>query len=400
MILKNAIVVSPENNIKEKLDVRIENGIVSEIAKNIDGLESIDLTGNILVPAFVEMHCHLREPGYEEKETIETGVESAIAGGYGTICPMANTNPVNDRPVILRYIKNKSKKIHIAPICAVTKNLTSEDFTDFATLKAYGACAFSNDGKPIEKMNVLKAALNKAKDKDVLIISHAEDSTFSPYENASEYNAVKREIDAVKETDGWLHFAHISTKESLSMIKEAKDEGWNITCETAPHYFSLTKNDIENEEARFKMNPPLRSTEDKNAVIEALKNGTIDVIATDHAPHTTDEKTMEFTKAPMGIVGFETAFALGYTNLVLQGHLTLSDLIKKMSVHPSKILNFKDYGTIEVGKPANIAVIDPKIKWTVRAERFKTKCKISPFEGMLLTGKVIKTIIKDTIYDN
>lgn len=401
MIFKGAKVISPENDLNGIYDIRTSEGLIMDIAPEIRVKEeTIDLTGKIIVPAFVEMHCHLREPGFEDKETIDTGVESAIAGGYAAICPMANTMPVNDNTEILKYIKNKNGKIGVYPVCAVTKNLTSKELTDFYGLKAFGAIAFSNDGKPIEDMEVLKEALKKAQDKDVLIISHAEDSSKSPYDNGSEYEAVKRELEAVKETDGRLHFAHISTRESLELIAEAKEDGWNVTCETAPHYFTLSKDDIVNNEARFKMNPPLRSKDDVKAVKDGLVEDVIDVIATDHAPHTFTEKTMPFDKAPMGITGFETAFSLAYTKLVKTGYMTLAHLVKKMSVNPAKILNLHNFGHIQQAFPAYFAVIDPDYEWVVDPEKFKTKCKISPYTGMKLQGKVIKTVIKDKIYDN
>lgn len=401
MIFKGAKIISPENNINGFFDIRTSDGIIMDIAPEIKAKEKIiDVSGKIIVPAFVEMHCHLREPGFEDKETIDTGVASAIAGGYAAICPMANTMPVNDNIQTLKYVKNKNGEIGVYPICAVTENLTSMKLTDFSSLKAFGAIAFSNDGQPIEDMNVLKAALEKAQKNDVLIISHAEDSSKSPYDNSSEYNAVKRELEVVKETDGRLHFAHISTRESLELIAQAKEDGWNVTCETAPHYFSLSKDDIENEEARFKMNPPLRSKRDVKAVIDGLVEDVIDVIATDHAPHTVKEKMLAFEKAPMGITGFETAFALAYTNLVKNGHLTLAHLVKKMSVYPSKILNLANFGQIQTGFPAYFAVIDTDFEWVVDPTKFKTKCKISPFTGMRLYGKVVKTVIKDKIYDN
>lgn len=399
-ILKSALVVSPVNDLNEVLDIEIKNGIIAQIGKDLNGENGIDMSGKIIMPAFVEMHCHLREPGYEEKETIESGVASAIAGGYSAICPMANTKPVNDGVEILKYIKNKQNKIDVLPICAVTKGLCGDELVDFKVLKENGAIGFSNDGRPLEDMKELKEALAKAAQIDALVISHAEDTTYEPQDPKSEYSAVLRELDVVKETDARYHFAHISTKESVELIREAKAEGWNVTCETAPHYFTLSKENIIDNHARFKMNPPLREKDDVQAIIDGLLDGTIDVIATDHAPHTYEEKNMSFEKAPMGIVGFETAFSLAYKAFIETGYMTLLSLVKKFSLNPSVILNLVNHGKIEAGMPANLAIFDPSQEWTVEAKNFKTKCKITPFEGMKLKGKIIGTIARGNKYEH
>ncbi len=375
MILKNARIVSPIDNINGILDIKIENGVISEIAKGIEG-EGIDYSGKIIVPGFIDMHCHLREPGFEYKETIETGIQSALAGGYTAICPMANTNPVIDNAETLKYTISKAEGIGFYPICAVSKGLKGEELTDFKSLKEAGAVAFSDDGKPIENINLFKEALLSGE----LIISHAEEEAI----------CVEREINALREVGGKLHFAHISTKEAIELIRQAKKEGLNLTCETAPHYFSFTKKD-ETEDGRFKMNPPLRSCEDLNFVIEGLKDGTIDCIATDHAPHSLEEKTKLFAEAPFGIVGFETALGATF-KLVDAGHLTFNQLVEKLSINPAKILNLKNHGQIKIAQPANLTIIDTDTIYTVRADEFKTKCKITPFEEMEFKGKVISVI--------
>ena len=398
-ILKNARVVSPENGLDEVFDIEIKDGAVTAIGKDLSGTNILDLSGKIVMPAFVEMHCHLREPGFEEKETIETGVNSALAGGYGAICPMANTNPVNDNPETLKYIINADNRIDIFPICAVTKGLSGDEIVDFELLKNAGAIAFSNDGKPLEDMDLLKKALKKAQESDILVISHAEDTKYPPNQNESEFSAVLRELEIVKETDARYHFAHISTAESLGLIREAKEEGWNVTCESAPHYFTLSNADIVDNHARFKMNPPLRSETDKNAVIEGFLDGTIDVIATDHVPHTLEEKNLPFEKAPMGIVGFETAFSLAYECFIRKNLLTMGALVNKFSANPAKILGLKEYGHIEIGQMANLAIFDPELEWTVEAAKFRSKCKISPFEGRKLKGKIVGTIAKGAFYE-
>lgn len=333
----------------------------------------------LITSAFVELHCHLREPGFEYKETIETGIESAFAGGYGIICPMPNTKPVCDNVETLRYIINRAEevgKVKVLPICAMTKGLNSDELVDFEALHWAGAAAFSNDGRPVENMETFRRILEAGKRLNLLMISHAENTEFSPFDSRSEYTAVERELKVVEETGARLHFAHISTKDSIELIRGAKKKGLNVTCETAPHYFSLFG---RHEEARFKMNPPLRTSDDVAAVIKGLVDGTIDAIATDHAPHSIEEKMKPFDEAPFGIVGFETAFALSYTNLVKTGMMTLDALLQKMIDNPAKILGVEPAGKIE---------IDLGAEWVVRASEFKTKAKITPFEGQKLFGKV------------
>lgn len=379
MILKNARIINPIDNLDEILDINIEDGIIIDIAKNIDG-EGVDFSGKIITPGLVDMHCHLREPGFEYKETIETGSEAALNGGFTAICPMANTNPVVDNVETLKFEVEKAAAIDkttVLPIAAVTKGLNGEKLTDFKALKKAGAIAFSDDGKPIENLDLFKEALLSGE----LIISHAEE----------EVACVERELNVLRKVGGRLHFAHISTKEAIHLIRQAKKENLNVTCETAPHYFMFTKDD-ETSDGRFKMNPPLRTKEDLNAVIEGLKDDTIDCIATDHAPHSLEEKTKSFLDAPMGIVGFETALG-AVLRLFQDGHLSLKQVIEKLSVNPSKILNLNEQGKIKIGQLANLIIIDPDTIYTVRAEGFKSKCKITPFEGLTFRGKAIAAVV-------
>ena len=384
MILKNAKIISPIDNIDEFLDIKIENGIIMALSKDIEG-DAIDLSDMIITPGLIDMHCHLREPGFEYKETIKTGILSAINGGFSVICPMANTNPANDNIETLKYIKEKALQadgIDVLSICAVSKGLQGEELTNIKELKSAGAIAFSDDGRPVENIEILKQALLSGE----LIISHAEDSKLLT-DPISEAVAVERELKVLRKTGGRLHFAHISTKKAIDLIKQAKNVGLSVTCETAPHYFTFTKND-ETLNGQFKMNPPLRTQGDLQAVIKGLKDGTIDCIATDHAPHSYEEKTKPFVDSPFGIVGFETALGTGL-KLVTDGHLTINKLVEKMSTNPAKILDLKGFGEIKVGQIANLTIIDPNVEYEVKAEEFMTKCKISPFEGMELKGKAI-----------
>lgn len=393
MILKNAHIISPADNLNEVLDINIEDGFIIDIAKNIQG-DSIDYSGKTIVPGLIDMHCHLREPGFEYKETIQSGIKSALAGGFVAISPMANTNPVIDDIDILKFtIEKADNYIGFFPICAVTKGLEGKELADFNVLKNAGAIAFSDDGKPIKDLDILKQALQTRE----LVISHAEGVNVQPiFEKPSSYDdgeqlCVARELSVLRAVGGRLHFAHISTKEAVELVRKAKAEGLNVTCETAPHYFSFTK---ENRtlDGRFKMNPPLRRQDDLEAIIEGLKDGTIDCIATDHAPHSLEEKAKIFAEAPFGIVGFETALSASL-ELVWNGHLTIEQLIEKMSVNPAKILNLKDYGHIKIGQLANLTIIDTDTIYTVREEEFKSKCKISPFNGIKYRGKAIATVV-------
>lgn len=386
LILKNVHLISQD--LDEITNIQIEDGIIVDISKDIQG-EGIDLAGKVITPGFVEMHCHLREPGFEYKETIETGIQSAINGGYTAICPMANTNPVVDDADTLEYTILKAQlanpNIGFYPVCAVTKGLNGEKLTDIRELKNAGAIAFSDDGKPLENLKILKEALLTGE----LIISHAEDSKLLT-DPLSEAVCIARELEILREVGGRIHFAHISTKRALELIREAKGESLNVTCETAPHYFTFTSEDAT-KDGRFKMNPPLRTQEDLEAVIEALKDGTIDCIATDHAPHSIEEKLKAFAEAPFGIVGFETALGASL-KLVQDNYLTMQQIVEKLSTNPAKILNLKEQGQIKIGQIANLTMIDPDLEYTVRAEEFKSKSKISPFNGMTLKGKAIAVI--------
>lgn len=416
MLLKNARVINPSDKTDAILDIRIEGEFIKEIASNISPLNDemvYDFKDKVVVPGLVDIHCHLREPGFEGKETIKTGIDSALAGGYTAICPMANTKPAVDNLMALKYTLDKAREsqpIGFYPICALTESLAGDRIVNISQLKEIGAAAFSDDGKPVENMKLLKIALEYANSLDTLIISHSEDSNLSKdgvinesyvssrlglkgISASSESVAVARELEIVRELTATYHFAHISTKRSIELIRQAKKDGLNVSCETAPHYFSLTQDDMVDFDARYKVNPPLRTKEDMEAVIEGLKDGTIDAIATDHAPHTIEEKQLPIQNAPMGIVGFETALGLTLTNLVHKGHLKLSEAIEKLSCNPAKILKLNEQGLIELGAKANLTIIDLNSEWIVKAADFKSKCKISPFEGVKLKGKAIATVV-------
>ncbi len=420
MLLKNVRIVNPKTNFDKISDIRIKNGIIEEIAFNIspkNDEEIIDLTGKVITPGLVDIHCHLREPGFNAKETIKTGIAAAINGGYTAICPMANTNPQVDNATTLTYTIIKAKEVSdigFHPICAVTKSLNNEKMVNVSELLDNGAIAFSDDGKPVENMHLLREALKYVNSHNATIISHSEDSSLANggvinegkvatrlglkgIPNITESLAVARELEIVRSVNGKYHFAHISTKRSIELIRQAKKDGLNVTAETAPHYFSLTEDDIVDYDAKYKVNPPLRTKEDLEAVIEGLQDGTIDVIATDHAPHTVHEKQLPIQNAPMGLAGFETSLGITLTYLVHTGKLSLMDAIKKLTYAPADILNIPNQGSIEVGREANMTVIDLDEEWIVDASKFKSKCRISPFDGYKLKGKQKMTIIKGKI---
>ncbi len=420
MLLKNAIVINPADNFEGISDIRIENGIITDFSQNLKvktGEETIDLTGKIITAGLVDMHCHLREPGFNAKETIKTGIASAIEGGYTAICPMANTNPAVDNVTTLIYTKNQAgEQIGFYPICAVTKGLNGEKLVNVSELIANGAAAFSDDGKPVENMRLLREALKYINSHDKIIISHSEDFSLASggdinegkistrlglkgIPSITESLAVARELEVVRSINGRYHFAHISAKRSIELIRQAKKEGLRVTAETAPHYFTLTEEDIVDYDARYKVNPPLRTKEDLDAVILGLQDGTIDVIATDHAPHTVSEKQKSIQNAPMGISGFETSLGLALTNLVHTGKLSLMETLGKLSYNPAKILNIENQGIIKKGVKANLTVIDLNEEWRVDAKNFKSKCRISPFDGMKLKGRAKMTIINGKIYN-
>ena len=423
MLIKKGRVVSLADNLDDNLDVRILNGRIFELGKDLSPFadeEVIEAKGLIITPGLVDMHCNLREPGYEYKETIKTGLDSAVSGGFTVVCPMANTNPATDSVMTLKYVFDRAKEADSAavyPVCALTKNLEGEVITNFSELKDNGAVAFSDDGKPVENMKLLKTALEYAKSLDCLVIMHSEDTSLAKngvinesvnsgklglegISTLAESVAIARELEIARCTGARVHFAHISTKRSVELIRNAKNEGLNVTCETAPHYFSMSEDNMPPYDARFKMNPPLRSAVDVQAIIDGLVDGTIDAIATDHAPHSDTEKMGLIQNSPMGITGFETALALTITNLVDKKHLTLGVALEKLSSAPAAVLRLENQGRIKIGQNANLCIFDKEHEWTVDAGKFMSKCKLSPFDGMKLKGKAIYTIINGEVKYN
>lgn len=419
IVLKNGHVIDYKNKIDEISDILIEDGKIIKIAKKIDENveKEIDCTNLKVIPGMIDIHCHLREPGFEYKETIETGAKSAVAGGFTTICPMPNTKPTPDNKENLEKIIEKGKRVdlcNILPYASVSKGEKGEELVDFAELKEAGAIAFSDDGMPVINSNMMRQAMIEADKLNTYVASHCEEKSVS----AGAINAGKiadklgvkgvlpeaeeimaaREI-VISETNNIRgHICHISTKTSKRMIRDAKNRGVKITCETCPHYFTFTVEEVLNSGTNAKMNPPLREEKDRMAIIEGLKDGTIDCIITDHAPHSEEEKNVELAKAPNGIIGFETALSAEIMNLVEPGYIDYQNLVRLTSYTPAKLLKIdNERGCIEVGKMADITIFDPEEEYVYTKENIVSKSKNSPFIGKKLKGKVKYTIVNGKI---
>ncbi len=411
LLIKNAKVISPADKINGVYDIKIKDGAIAEIGENLTSNGGvINAEGLCAVPGLVDMHVHLRDPGQTEKEDILTGCRAAAAGGVTSLLCMPNTNPTVDSPETVEYILNKAKsadaRVYVA--ASVTKGLKSEEKTDLEALRKAGAIALSDDGRPVENTAFLSEAMKKSPGLNMTVVAHCEDLFLADggkinKGKISEQLGVKgipasaedcgtaREIALAAAENVPVHICHVSTKTSVALARDAKRRGVKVTAETAPHYFSLTENELLKRDADYRMNPPLRTDDDVKAIIEGLRDGTLDAIATDHAPHTPEDKS-DFEKAPNGSIGMETSLAVGITYLVKTGLLTFGELIEKMSVNPAKILGI-NAGTLSVGAPADIALVDLDEQWTVDANKLHGKSKNTPFKGMTLTGKVKRTIL-------
>jgi len=418
LLIKNGHVVDPATGIDRVCHILIENGRISRIDEdigNISDCEVIDATNLLVVPGLIDLHTHLREPGFEYKETIKTGTRAAAAGGFTSVCCMANTNPVNDTQAVTRFILNKARTegvVNVYPVGAITRGCRGKEITEMGDLKDAGCVAFSDDGMPVMDSMVMRRAMEYVKMLDLPIISHCEDINLSAdgvmneglvstelglkgIPSISEDVMVERDIMLAKLTGAKLHIAHVSTAGAVDIIRKAKKEGIHVTAETCPHYLFLTDEAVRGYDTNMKMKPPLRTRKDVEALLEGLQDGTIDIIATDHAPHAREEKEREFDMAPFGIVGLETALSL-IMQLVRDGFISLKEMIMKMSTIPARIIGI-DRGTIQEGKVADITIIDPEMSWVVRASEFFSKGKNTPFEGWEMKGKAVTTIVEGKV---
>ena len=414
ILLKNGTVVDYASKTNEKLDVLIENDKIVKISSSInDNADNIiDCTGYIIMPGMIDMHCHLREPGGEHKETIETGAKSAVKGGFTTICPMPNTNPTPDNPETLKYIIDRAKEVNlcnILPFSSVTKGEKGEELVNFKEQLEAGAIAFSDDGMPVENARTIRTAMLETNKLGSFVSEHCEEKSVSS--GAINAGAVAKKLGVegvlpeaeeimaardivIAETNNLhTHICHISTKTSVDMIRSAKARGVNVTCETCPHYFSFTVDEVIESGVNAKMNPPLREEKDRLAIIEGLKDGTIDCLITDHAPHSEEEKARGLAKAPNGIIGFETALSATITNLVEPGFIDYLDMVRFMSYNPAKLLGLENKGEIAEGKDADITIFDPNSEYVFLKEQIVSKSKNSPWINKKLKGQVRYTIV-------
>jgi len=414
LLLKNGRIIDPVNGLDKDGDILIRKERIVDVGDNLEpgrSCKTIDVSGKWCVPGLVDMHVHLREPGREDKETIETGCRAAVAGGFTSIACMPNTTPVNDSRAVTRFIREQagSAVAHVYPIAAITHGLEGKRLTDMAELRDAGAVAFSDDGKCVIDADKLRRALDYTKLFGGLIIEHCEDPVLSeggamregyacttlglpPIPSMAEDVIVARDIRLAEYTGARLHIAHVSSRESIRLLADARRRGIRVTAEVTPHHLFLTDEAVRSFDTNTKMSPPLGTEEDRRALEDGLLKGVIDCIATDHAPHTVQEKQVEYTDAPNGVIGLETALPLVMTRLVHTRKMTPTRMVEIMSVNPARILGI-DAGTLSVDAPADVTVIDPERLWMVEPGRFYSKSRNTPFGGLSLRGACAMTIV-------
>lgn len=418
-LIQNGHVLNPSTQLDGIMDIAIEDGKIVEISEKIAASDTdlvIDAKNKYVMPGFIDLHVHYREPGFEYKETIATGSRSSAKGGYTSVCPMPNTKPAIDCKEMVQLMKEKEKTdsvVHILPVGAVTLGQNGAVVTDMKGMKEAGAVAVSEDGKSVMDVLVYVEGMKRAAQEDLLVMAHCEDKALvrggvmnaGPYAdalglkgitNAVEDVITARDIFLAQETGAKLHLCHCSTKDSVRLVKMAKEAGYPVTGEVCPHHFTLADSDIPSDDANYKMNPPLRSKQDVQVLKEGLRDGIMDVISTDHAPHSAEEKAKSMAEAPFGIVGEETAFALTVTELVENGYLTKMQLVEKMSYNPAKILGI-DKGRLEVGKAADLVIADFDESYEIDVQTFVSKGKNSPFHGRKVKGRIYQTLVDGNV---
>ncbi|APG26893.1 dihydroorotase [Syntrophotalea acetylenivorans] len=420
ILIKGGRLIDPANSIDDQLDVLIENGCVAAVGTNLDSdnAQVLDATNRLVVPGLIDVHVHLREPGYEYKEDIQSGTRAAVAGGFTSVACMPNTDPVNDNKTVTSYICQKAAEVGLAtvfPVGAITKGLKGESLSEMGQLREAGCVAVTDDGRPVDDGEIMRRAMEYARSFDLPVISHAEDLAIVgggvmndgfvatelglkgiPW--VAEDAMVARDVMLAEFTGARLHVAHVSTRGAVEIIRAAQKRGVAVTAEVTPHHFTLTEEAVRGYDTNAKMNPPLRSADDVAAIRQGLADGTIGVIATDHAPHHRDEKNVEFNIAMNGIVGLETALPLTL-RLVEEGVLSLSEAIARLTCGPAQALNLSR-GSLTVGSIADVTVIDPECAWKLEAEELLSKSKNTPFDGWSLKGKATNTLVRGKIVYN
>ena len=420
LLIRGGRVIDPASGIDGELDVLLRDGRVAEVASSgsIRGKAeaTLDARKLIVAPGLIDLHVHLREPGQEHKETIASGTAAAALGGFTSVCAMPNTSPVNDSPEITAWMQEPARNavVNVFPIAAATRKSQGDELTDFAALQRAGAVGFTDDGRPILGDGIMRQALEQAGRLNLPVIQHAEDTAMtggcSMHEGANafrlglrgmpaeaESSVVERDIQLARETRARLHVAHLSTAAALKAVRRGKRDRVHVTCEVTPHHFALSDSEVHDYDTRYKMNPPLRSHSDVEAIIAGLADGSIDAIATDHAPHAAHEKMVEFDRAPFGITGLETALALAITRLHLKHGIPLGRIVELLSANPARIFNLQGRGTLKSGSLADVTIFDPKKRWTYDAKSSPSKSHNIPFDGWQFTGKVVATIVSGRV---
>lgn len=413
LLIENGRILDPSQDLDERMDLLIEDGMVAAGGQKLtssQSIERLDASECVVTPGFIDLHSHLREPGQEHKETIESGTSAAVAGGYTAVCAMANTHPPNDERAVTEMIIAEARRrgrCRVYPVGAVSKRLAGEELAELADLRAAGCVAVSDDGNPIRNSMLMRRALEYTTMLGIPVIAHEEDPFLSEeavmHEGyistvlglrgaaaAAEEVMTARDVLLAQLTGGHLHIAHISTRGSIEAVRRAKDAGLRVSCEVTPHHLALTDEAVRSFSTNFKMNPPLRSQQHREALLEAVADGTIDAIATDHAPHHVDEKNVEFDLAPFGVIGLETAFAVVHDRLVTTNIIPLRRLIELLSCRPAEIFNLPG-GTLREGAPGDLTIFDPRAIYEPR--RFVSKASNSPFVGERLQGRVLATVV-------
>lgn len=416
LLIANGYVIDPATQTNAGKNVLVENGRVVGLLDRSESIPEdatlLDATGLIVAPGFIDLHVHLREPGQEYKETIASGASAAVAGGWASICAMPNTDPVNDNPAVTRFIIEQGEAAQLAnvfPIGAVTKASSGKELAEMGEMKNAGIVAVSDDGRPVPTPGMMRRAMEYANGFDLTVVDHCQEPSLSAGGVMHEGRwslilglrgipAAAEEVDALRDcvlaklTGARVHLAHVSTRGAIEAVRRAKDAGLQVTCEVTPHHWTLTDEAVAEYDTNTKMNPPLRSQEHVDAILEGMKDGTIDAIATDHAPHHLDEKELEFDQAPFGITGLETAVGLAF-DLVQRGLISLERVVEMCATNPARIFNLRDRGSFAAGAYADVTILDPQLEWVFDVKKSKSKSRNTPFHGRIMQGAAVATIV-------